>query len=93
MRPETAPHIGQKERATQSEPLLDVWTAPVGTRVKCPVCGQIFAKKRKKHYFGDKDACRFAFWNRQRMDFRTINRKLDIIIERLGPRAEIREGE
>jgi len=76
--------IGQKERATQSGPLSDVWTAPVGSRVKCPVCGQIFIKKRMKHYFGDKDACRFAFWNRQRMDFRVINRKLDIIIERLG---------
>jgi len=52
MKSAPAPPIGQKERATQSEPLSDVWTAPIGSRVKCPVCGQIFIKKRMKHYFG-----------------------------------------
>ena len=83
MRAAPTSQIGQKKRATLAGPPLDAWTAPIGARVPCPVCGQIFTKKRKKHYF-DSDKCRFHFHDRRRMDFRAVLRKLDIIIERLG---------
>jgi hypothetical protein len=85
MRSEAALQIGQKKRATLAGVHLDAWTAPAGALVPCPVCGLIFKKKRLKHYFNTSQ-CRFRFWDRQRMDFRVINRKLDIIIEKLEAR-------
>jgi len=85
MKSATAPQIGSKKRATLAAPPLDAWTAPIGASVPCPVCSQIFTKKRKKHYF-DSAKCRFHFHDRRRMDFRAVLRKLDIIIEMLGAR-------
>jgi len=85
LRSSATPEIAYKKRATLSGPLFDAWTAPVGARINCPVCDQVFIKKRKKHYFSS-DKCRFRFHDRQRMDFRAINRKLDIIIEKLEAR-------
>ena len=49
----------------------------------CKQCGERFRIKRKNHVFCT-SKCRFTYWDRNRMDFRVLNRKLDIIIERLG---------
>ena len=56
----------------------------------CKECGERFAKKPKDRVFCS-DKCRFQYWNKRRMDFRgtnqkidQLNRKLDIIIERLA---------
>jgi hypothetical protein len=58
----------------------------------CKQCGERFRIKRKNHVFCT-SKCRFTYWDRNRMDFRAVLRKLDIIIERLPEKAVgIKEG-
>jgi len=60
----------------------------------CKECGESFAQKPKDRVFCS-DQCRFRFWNKRRMDFRGLAKKVDLIlggIARLEKAVGIKEG-
>lgn len=90
--PETT--IAQEKRATLSAASFCPDPRKAVVAAKCLNCGQNFTKKRKKHFFCSAK-CRFHFWDHQRMDFRALARKVDLVLEstqRLERAVGIKEG-